>query len=56
MRNISLLCEVYDGQFHDQIVRSDCGKALTRIQNAKDFFRETMENFDKDTLISTILP
>ena len=56
MRNTSVLCEVYDGQFHDLIVRSDCGKALTRIQNAKDFFRETMENFDKDTLISTILP
>ena len=55
-RNTSVLCEVYDGQFHDLIVRSDCGKALTRIQNAKDFFRDTMENFDKDTLISTILP
>ena len=24
--------------------------------NAKDFFRETMENFNEDTLISTILP
>ena len=56
LRNTAVLCEVYDGQFHDLIVRSDCGKALTRIQNAKDFFRETMENFDKDTLISTILP
>ena len=51
-----MLCEVYDGQFHDLIVRSDSGKALTQIQNAKDFFWETMENFDKDTLISTILP
>ena len=29
MRNTSVLCEVYNGQFHDLIVRSDCGKALT---------------------------
>ena len=57
LRNTAVLCgEVYDGQFHDLIVRSDCGKVLTRIQNAKDFFWETMENFDKDILISTILP
>ena len=56
LRNTAVLCEVYDGQFHDLIVRSDCGKPLTRIQNAKDFFRETMENSDKETLISSILP
>ena len=29
LRNTAVLCEVYDGQFHDLIVRSDCGKALT---------------------------
>ena len=29
LRNTSVLCEVYDGQFHDLIVRSDCGKPLT---------------------------
>ena len=28
-RNTSVLCEVYDGQFHDLIVRSDDGKPLT---------------------------
>ena len=55
LRNTAVLCEVYDGQFHDLIVRSDCGKVLTQIQNAKDFFRETMENCDKETLINTIL-
>ena len=38
LRNTAVLCEVYDGQFHDLIVRSDCGKPLTQIQNAKDFF------------------
>ena len=56
LRNTSVLCEVYDRQFHDLIVRSDSGKPLTRIQNAKDFFRDTMDNFDKKTLISNILP
>ena len=56
LRNTSVLCEVYDGQFHDLIVRSDCGKPLTRIQHTKDFFRETLENYDKDTLLTNILP
>ena len=56
LRNTSVLCEVYDGQFHDLIVRSDCGQPLTRIQNAKDFFCDTMDNFDKRSLIINILP
>ena len=56
LRNTSVLCEVYDGQFHDLIVRSDSRKPLTRIQNVKDFFRNTMDNFDKKKLISNILP
>ena len=56
LRNTSVLCEVYDGQFHDLIVRSDSGQPLTRIQNTKDFFRETLENYDKNTLITNILP
>ena len=30
-RNTSVLCEVYDGQFHDIIVKSDEGKPLTRL-------------------------
>ena len=56
LRNTSVLCKVYDGQFHDLIVRSDSRQPLTRIQNAKDFFWKTMDNFDKKTLISNILP
>ena len=56
LRNTSVLCEVYDGQFHDLIVRSDSGQPLTRIQHAKDFFWETLDNYDKNTLIMNILP
>ena len=56
LRNTSVLCEVYDGQFHDLIVRSDSGQPLTRIQHTKDFFWETLENYDKNTLVTNILP
>ena len=31
-RNTSVLCEVYDGQFHQLIVRSENGEPLTRLQ------------------------
>ena len=56
LRNTSVLCKVYDGQFHDLIVRSDSGQPLTRIQHTKDFFQETLENYDKNTLVTNILP
>ena len=56
LRNTSVLCKVYDGQFHDLIVRSDSRQPLTWIQHAKDFFWETLENYDKNTLITNILP
>ena len=55
-RNTSVLCEVYDGQFHDIIVNSDEGKPLTRLQHAKQHFRNILDNNDKKDLLDALLP
>ena len=55
-RNTSVLCEVYDSQFHDIIVNSDEGKPLTRLQNAKQHFKLILDNHDKKDLLDSLLP
>ena len=49
--NASILCEVYDGQFHSIIVKSINGQALTRIQFMIQKFREVMRDHDKKDLL-----
>ena len=46
-RNTKVLCEVYDGQFHDLIVHDSSGEPLTRLQLSKQIFSDTMESYDK---------
>ena len=55
-RNTSVLCEVYDGQFHNIIVNSDEGKPLTRLQHAKQHFKNVLDNNDKKDLLDALLP
>ena len=53
--NANVLCEVYDGQFHSIIVKSEDGKPLTRLQHMQNFFKEVMINYDREELISKLL-
>ena len=53
--NSHVLCEVYDGQFHPIIVKSENGCALTRIQQAQKYYRDTMMNNTKDELLNKLL-
>ena len=55
-RNTSVLCEVYDGQFHDIIVHTDDGQPLTCLQHAKQHFKNVMENNDKSDLLELLIP
>ena len=54
-QNTSVLCEVYDGQFHQIIVRSEDGKPLTRLQHVIDIFKDTLKNKDRCELINELL-
>ena len=55
-RNTSVLCEVYDGQFHQLIVRSENSEPLTKLQMLHDHFKEIMTTHDKTELLEKILP
>ena len=55
-RNTSVLCEVYDGQFHKLNVRSENGNPLTRIQHRHDHFKEIMSSHERLELVQKILP
>ena len=55
-RKTSVLCEVYDGQFHPIIVRTSTDKPLTRIQLIQYHFKETMKNKSKQDLLDVLLP
>ena len=55
-RNIGILCEVYDGQFHKLITRDKDNCPLTRLQFQQDFFKRIMNEFDKQELLRFILP
>ena len=55
-RKTSVLCEVYDGQFHQLIVRSENLEPLTQLQMMHDHFNEVMTMYDKTELLEKILP
>ena len=55
-RNIGILCEVYDGQFHKLITRDKQNSPLTRLQFQQDFFKRVMNELDKQDLLRFILP
>ena len=55
-QNTSVLCEVYDEQFHQIIVKSEQGEPLTRLQHAIGLFKETMRSKDRLELLNEILP
>ena len=55
-RNTSVLCEVYDGQFHQLIVRSENSEPLTRLQMIHDHFNTVMKKYDKRELLEKIMP
>ena len=54
--NISVLCEVYDGQFHKLITRDANGEPLTRLQFQLDYFKKIMKTYDKKDLLNELLP
>ena len=54
-RHISIMCEVYDGQFHSFIVRSKDNEPLTLLQLQKDHFKKVMRNHDKNQLLEIIM-
>ena len=54
-QNTSVLCEVYNGQFHQIIVRSEDGEPLTRLQHVIDIFKDTLKNKDRSELINELL-
>ena len=54
-RNTSVLCEVYDGQFHQIIVWSQEGHPLTRMQHCQDHFRKIMLANSREELLSILL-
>ena len=54
--NTSVLCEVYDGQFHQLIVRSENSEPLTRLQMMHDHFNTVMKKYDKKELLGKIMP
>ena len=55
-RNTSVLCKVYDGQFHRLIVRSENSEPLTRLQMMHDHFNSVMIKYDNKELLEKILP
>ena len=54
-QNSKVLCEVYDGQFHPIIVKSEDGKPLTRLQLSQQYFKDTMRNNTKQDLLSKLM-
>ena len=55
-RNTSVLCEVYDVQFHDIIVCDQHNNPLTRLQLGRKLFADCMDTFDKSELVDILLP
>ena len=50
-QNTSVLCEVYDGQFHKIIVKSEEGEPLTRLQHGQQAFKNMMTTYDRKELL-----
>ena len=55
-RNTSALCDVYDGQFHQLIMRSENAEPLTRLQMMHDHFNSVMKKYDKKELLEKLMP
>ena len=51
----TVLCEVYDGQFHKLIVESEDGWPLMCLQHAKKHFNEILQKNDKEDLLEFIM-
>ena len=51
----TVLCEVYDGQFHKLIVESEDGWPLMCLQHAMKHFNEILQNNDKEDLLEFIM-
>ena len=51
----SVLCDIYDGQFHNIIVRSEKGEPLTRLQLAQDHFKCVMNDNSREDLANILL-
>ena len=54
-QNTCVLCEVYDGQFHQLIVRSENFEPLTRLQMMHDHFNTVMKKYDIKELLEKIM-
>ena len=54
-QNTGVLCEVYDGQFHPIIVKSEKGEPLTRLQHVCQRFKEVMRDNEKCELVNKLL-
>ena len=54
-RNCKVLCEVYDGQFHSLMVKSETGYPLTRLQLIQQHFKEKMQDYSREELIKILL-
>ena len=54
-KNCTVLCEVYDGQFHSLMVKSESGYPLTRLQMIQQHFKEKMQEYNRDELITILL-
>ena len=51
----SVLCEVYNGQFHNIIVRSEKGEPLTHLQLAQNHFKCVMNDNSREDLANILL-
>ena len=54
-QNTGVLCEVYDGQFHPIIVKSESGEPLTRLQHQIQFFHTMMKEYERSELLHELL-
>ena len=54
--NCTVLCEVYDGQFHQIIVKSEDGHPLTRLQLSQNHFKTKMNESSQQELLNILLP
>ena len=55
-QNCTVLCEVYDGQFHQIIVKSEDGHLLTRLQLSQMHFKTKMNESSQQELLNILIP
>ena len=54
-QNTGVLCEVYDRQFHQIIVKSEGEEPLTRLQHVQQIFKNIMTSYDRKELLMKLL-